>query len=256
MNVFEQISLDQCLSVLKAHDIYFVIPRKLEKSFQRKQEVLKSEVRYKTFDNHFFADIPGYNYLMKSDGFYKRFLEYDFMLIHQLDAFVFRDDLNYWCAQGYDFIGAPLFEGHDNAEMSSTLVGQGNGGFSLRNIRTCYKIVSQFKRLNFIRKFDYFAPNAMIRAFRYLKHQIIYNFSGYPLQPIINEDLFWAEVIPQNFPEFTVPDPLTAMKFSFEVNAGILYQMNNNELPFGCHAWWKYDLPFWKDHIQKLGYNI
>ncbi|RZJ60002.1 MAG: ABC transporter ATP-binding protein, partial [Flavobacterium sp.] len=36
-----------------------------------------------------------YNRLMKFTGFYGSFIQYDFMLIHQLDAFVFKDELLY-----------------------------------------------------------------------------------------------------------------------------------------------------------------
>jgi hypothetical protein len=47
---------------------------------------------------------------MLSIDFYKRFRDYKFILIYQLDAYVFRDELEYWCEQDYDFIGAPLIE--------------------------------------------------------------------------------------------------------------------------------------------------
>ena len=35
------------------------------------------------------------------------------MLIYQLDAFVFQDDLAYWCQQNYDYIGAPWLRDRD-----------------------------------------------------------------------------------------------------------------------------------------------
>ena len=95
-----------------------------------------------------------------------------------------------------------------------------------------------------------------INFYRYIKHQLVFTYSGYPYQPIINEDLFWAEVIPNNFPDFKVPRPTEALKFSFEVNPEILYQLNNEQLPFGCHAWWKYNLNFWLPHINNFGYDI
>lgn len=256
ISAYEQISMDQCFQVLQQHAIYFVVPQRLEAFAKNHPYVRQGKAKYKTFNDRFFADIPAYNRLMKFNGFYKSFLDYDYMLIHQLDAFVFRDEFSFWCAQDYDFIGAPLFEGHDQADQSAVLVGQGNGGFSLRNIKACYHIVSHFKKLNFKRSFDSPAHNLMIRAYRYVKHQLIYNFSGYPFQPIINEDLFWAEVIPENFSWFRVPSPQTSIKFSFEVHPEILYRLNHHELPFGCHAWWKYDLSFWKNHIRASGYNI
>ncbi len=43
---------------------------------------------------------------MMDNTFYKQFLNYEYILIYQLDAFVFKDELNY-CSQGIDYVGAP-----------------------------------------------------------------------------------------------------------------------------------------------------
>jgi hypothetical protein len=256
LSAYEQISLDQCLKVLHKHPIFLVIPEKLEESFLGNPDVLSGQVRLKTFDNQFFKDIPAYNRLMKSPMFYKAFLDYKFLLIHQLDAFVFSDALEHWCNAGYDNIGAPLFEGHDFATKDSRLVGQGNGGFCLRNVRKCFAIASSFKRLNYKRNFDGGQKPFYINLYRFLKHGLLFNYSGYPLQPIINEDLFWAGLIPRVFPDFIVPEPEQAIGFSFELNPDVLLALNNGQLPFGCHAWWKYDLAFWKPFIEAYGYEL
>ena len=256
LNAFERISLEQCFKILTAHDIFFAIPEHLQDTFDQFEYVADQRARCITFDSTFFENIDGYNRLLKYPDFYKSFFNYEFMLIYQLDAFVFKDELVKWCEKGYAHIGAPLFEGHDKAAGSAKLVGQGNGGFCLKDIKACYQIVSKFKKLRFKRSFNVGTANIVIKIFRYLKHQIIYIYSGYPFQPIINEDLFWAEVVPHNFPDFKVPSPQEAIKFSFEVNPGMLLAWNNNELPFGCHAWWKYDLMFWKTYINNFGYNI
>ena len=256
INDFEQISMDQCFRILSDHDIYFVIPKRLEASIQKNMYVKQGKASYKAFNDQFFADIMSYNRLLKFPGFYEAFLDYTFMLIYQLDAFVFKDDLLYWCDQGYGTIGAPLFEGLDLAKSNSPMVGQGNGGFCLRDIRECQKIVTHFKKLKFKRTFEDANRPFYINFYRYIKHQLVYIYSGYPFQPIINEDLFWASVIPANFPDFKIPNPIEASKFSFEVNPDVLYEMNHQELPFGCHAWWKYNLKFWVPHINKFGYNI
>jgi hypothetical protein len=41
---------------------------------------------------------------MKSKQFYERFVAYDYMLIYQLDAYVFKDELDDWSAKGYDLL--------------------------------------------------------------------------------------------------------------------------------------------------------
>ena len=47
-----------------------------------------------------------------------------------------------------------------------------------------------------------------------------------------------------------VPDELEAARFSFEVHPRYLYNRIGGQLPFGCHAFekWEYDT-FWKKHI-------
>ncbi len=68
---------------------------------------------------------------------------------------------------------------------------------------------------------------------------------------IWNEDFFWCLVVQKNFKWFKVPALVTASKFSMEANARMLYKSNNNQLPFGCHAWERYDVEFWKPFIMQ-----
>jgi hypothetical protein len=48
-----------------------------------------------------------------SEEFYQAFTDFEFMLIYQLDAFVFRDELADWCRSGYEYIGAPWLRDRD-----------------------------------------------------------------------------------------------------------------------------------------------
>jgi hypothetical protein len=256
LSAYERISLSQCIQVLGAYDIYLVGPERLSQKFKSSMYLGDARLSYKTFSDSFFSDIPAYNRLMKSPAFYKAFLDYEFLLIHQLDAFVFSDELERWCNFDFGTIGAPLFEGHDFAEKGSMIVGQGNGGFCLRKVRACYDVVSQYRWLNYKRSFEGPAAPFYVRWYRFVKHRLLFNFSGYPFQPIINEDLFWAEVVPKAFPNFKVPSPSEAIGFSFEVNPDVLFEKNGRKLPFGCHAWWKYDLEFWKKHIEAYGHDL
>jgi len=253
---YEQIALQQCFKVLGNYQIFFAVPQHLEKFFKENEYCASGQASYKVFKNEFFTDIPAYNRLLKSTVFYTAFLDFDYLLIYQLDAFVFKDELLQWCDQHYDSIGAPLFGGHDFANPDSPLVGQGNGGFCLRNIKACYQVVTTLRKLNYQKEYTDTNRSPLRNTYRYIKHHLVYNYSLYPFQPIINEDLFWAEVIPAKFPSFKVPSPLQAIGFSFEVNPAVLYEMNHRELPFGCHAWQRYDLEFWKPHFKALGYEL
>lgn len=256
LSPYEQIAVEQCFHVLGKYDIFFVIPRRLEAHTAALAEVRSGKAAYKTFPDPFFADIPGYNRLLKAPDFYAAFLAYEFMLLYQTDAFVFKDELMQWCARGYDHIGAPLFEGHDLAGPGSRLTGQGNGGFCLKQVQHCYNVVTTFRKLKFKKEYTDANAPGLRKVYRYLKHHHIYNYSCYPFQPIINEDLFWAREVPKVFAGFRVPTPEEATGFSFEVNPEVLYQLNHQQLPFGCHAWWRYDFGFWKKHIESYGYAL
>jgi hypothetical protein len=78
---------------------------------------------------------------MCSIGFYEVFRQYEYMLIYQLDCWVFRDELEMWCDKGYDYIGAPFFV----KWFVDRGIYVGNGGFSLRKISN---IIEYLKRNN------------------------------------------------------------------------------------------------------------
>lgn len=70
----------------------------------------------------------------------------------------------------------------------------------------------------------------------------------------INEDFFLS-----NFFKFTqkrcliptTPHPEEAARFSFEKSPEYLYTYCSNKLPFGCHAFEKYEFnTFWRQHIE------
>jgi hypothetical protein len=69
-----------------------------------------------------------------------------------------------------------------------------------------------------------------------------------------NEDAFWGRKT-ACFSWFTVPKWEEAVLFSVEVQPG-RFIGETSELPFGCHAWWSYDLDFWKPHIERFGYKL
>jgi hypothetical protein len=64
-----------------------------------------------------------------------------------------------------------------------------------------------------------------------------------------NEDLFWAKRAAHYYLEFTIADIDTALRFAFESEPARCFERNENTLPFGCHAWPKYDRAFWEQHL-------
>ena len=101
LNRLERMSLQQAYRVLQDYPLVAVKPRGLDLS-----PLLKEFPRLETedFDDGYFKGISGYNRLMMSAEFYSRFADVRYVLIYQLDAYVFRDELQLWCGKGYDYV--------------------------------------------------------------------------------------------------------------------------------------------------------
>ena len=67
---------------------------------------------------------------------------------------------------------------------------------------------------------------------------------------IYNEDHFWANRATHYFPKFRVAPLEIAIKFAFECVPRYCYQLNGKQLPFGCHAWNRYDREFWEPFLM------
>jgi hypothetical protein len=51
------------------------------------------------------------------------------------------------------------------------------------------------------------------------------------------------------YPEIRIAPIKVGLRFTFEANPIICNDLNNHEIPFGCHAWEKYDKEFWLPYI-------
>jgi hypothetical protein len=104
MDGLEALSLARCVAVLARHPLVFVGPRSLD--FEPFRAAAPA-ARITTFADRYFGSHGGYSELLLTPSFYEAFADFGFMLVYQLDAFVFEDQLLHWCGKGYDFIGAP-----------------------------------------------------------------------------------------------------------------------------------------------------
>ena len=127
-------------------------------------------MKVESFSDEYFASLRGYNKLVLDELFYMRFLKYQYMLIYQLDAFVFKDELLLWAEKGYDYIGAPWIPPkHSYLTLRGRLKIQlkyfiytllnddrrklkkycnyqvGNGGFSLRKINKMLEVTRFYR---------------------------------------------------------------------------------------------------------------
>jgi len=141
----ERMSLSQCLNLLYKYDISFVCSKSFDfELFCKSNEVNQEKINISriSFANEYFSSIEGYNRLLLSEFFYESFSDFEYILIYQLDAWVFNDELGFWVSQNYDYIGAPWI-GEEHGNIKNRV---GNGGFSLRRVNAFLKI---FKSLRF-----------------------------------------------------------------------------------------------------------
>jgi hypothetical protein len=266
---FETISLRQGFKVLNNYCFAFILPEK----FRDDQELRttlnslgadKLSACFIYFKDQSFSSLMSYNKLLLTREFYECFAEYDYMLIYQTDAFVFRDDLQRFMEKEIDYIGAPWFEGYNTAHENSKLLEYcGNGGFSLRKIRSFLDVLDNKNKkvesmADIYSRYENRFVLQKISRFPKICYQYLFNNTVRKAGKIKHflEDVFWAKYAPKINPSYKTAGIEDAIKFSFEVNPKVLYFMNSNQLPFGCHAWWRYDLSFWKPHIEAQGYKI
>jgi hypothetical protein len=250
LNLAERKSFSQCCRVLNSRCMFLVTFSELDCSeYNSIASSFGIILKRIDFEKHFFDGIAGYNQLMMSKNFYLQFSHYRYVLIYQLDAWVFRDELDSWCAKGFDYVGAPWFEGNRSHEEGASLWAVGNGGFSLRRVRTFIDLFSQDKRVYSIRhclkeavksnngkRFETFCKLFKIR------------FSDLVAEWDDAEDLFYCLRLKGTRLELRVPSVEEAMSFAFEQSPSYLFGLTKI-LPFGCHAWRKYEQGFWNRFI-------
>ncbi len=233
----ERKSLNQCVKLLSDFPIVFAQPKSLNSSIINFNGLIKTE----TFDDLYFKDVYGYNSLMLSTNFYERFTDYKYILIYQLDAYVFKNELKKWCLKGYDYIGAPwiasknsllksflkLFHSKQKKERNVIFFKVGNGGFSLRKVSSSLMVTKE------------------------LEDQISDNLKRQKDDFWIMEDVFWSLKVPTFFPDFKIPDYKEAIGFAIDRKPELAIKLNNDELPFGCHGFEKSKVKtFWESRIK------
>jgi len=212
------------------------------------------------FADDYFTGIPGYNRLMLSSAFYERFKEYEYILIYQLDCLVFSNDLRTWCAKGWDYVGAPWFK-DCKSDTSEGFWAVGNGGLSLRRVSSFLKVLRSkrwiMSPVKLGRMTSFFPNSPILRRLVSMPKTFIHalgyrNTMSYFAQQFQDyEDMFWAFHARRAMPDFKIPTPEEALRFSFEFAPRYCFEKNNERLPFGCHAWRKMDAGFWGAFIMQ-----
>lgn len=263
LNSFEIQSVEQCVKVLSDYTIHFVCPKELNIDFYKVN--FSGIVDFTYFDKYYFKDLAGYNRLMLSVGFYKAFDKYKYMLVHQTDSYVFRDELLDWASKGYDYIGGIWFEGFvGNPYLGSKLWKAGNGGLSLRKIESITRLLSSKKpiknrrQLLIDKKKLYkkekinFLKELFLLPLNILGYQNNYNYQA--KRNSLNEDFFLTEAY-SKYNSLKTPNVEEAIVFSWDRCPAFLYE-KTERFPFACHAWFREDFPyegnaaFWLKYIK------
>jgi len=251
----EEISYRQLVHFLGRYDRYFIAPKSLKLEFP--------ESCIRRFDDRYFGSIIAHTKLMLSSTFYDAFSDYEYILIHHLDALVFSDQLLEWCKEGFDYIGPPWIKCEATPWVDISRVG--NGGLSLRKIQSFLRVLDSNRY--WVDPHEYWKGFCQTHPLhvqllnlprKFLKRLVYFNnvtheLAQWPFRTDGkgNEDYFWSDEAIRYDPTFNVAPFKAGLRFAFEVDPRLCYQMNNHQLPFGCHAWPRYDRAFWEPHLLK-----
>lgn len=226
LSELEQISFEQLLRVLGRYPIIFVGPQGLSVDYGEGTE----NIPFVGFQKAYFTSEASYSRLLLNPDFYRVFEEYEYILIYQLDAFVFHDRLSEFCSLGYDYWGAPVYRAHYNFFWQALGLRVGNGGLSLRKVSSAIRALEETK--------DWLRNN--------------------PFWDVLEgwEDLFWSCLGGREDYDFICPPVNLAIQFSIQDDVCHGFKNFKKNNTFGCHGWNKpVNLGKWQKLIAEAGYE-
>ena len=216
----------------------------------------------KRFSTKFFGTAANHGKLLSRPMFYKEFLDYEYIFFYHLDSLVFSDRLHEWCGAGVDYIGSPWIRCDESIWVDKDRVG--NGGFCLLRVESAIKVLTN-RYLDrpstfWFDLFTAYTPCWFISLMNTIEAHIPQSWlltrmlqewreTENPSKYNRNNDVFWSDMASHYLPEFTVASLEQGLRFAFEVSPKTCFKMNGGRMPFGCHAWTKYDRSLWEKFI-------
>lgn len=208
----------------------------------------------------YFGSPAAVNRMGTDSDFYRMYLEFEYILICHLDAWVFRDRLAYWMDLGYDFIGAPLFlpqNGHASFMRRMAPFGC-NGGLSLRRVARCIHVLDTFQPgigpWRFTQALLFLARNrqwGFIFILYRLMRLLLQDWRGTREKYNIYEDVFFTVIAPLCGNSISLPPASTALRFACEVNYPLIQkEVLGLEPPLGIHGYDKYVEADYLDYVR------
>jgi uncharacterized protein DUF5672 len=252
----EELSLRHLCHYLGGYEKYLIAPAG--------SQVHRAGFRTVPFPRKFFGSVAAHNHLLMWPGFYRTFQNYEYILIYHLDSLVFSDALGTWCNAGWDYIGAPWLPCDDTPWVKEPRVG--NGGFTLMKVRSVLRVLRNRYRQepvryladlltrNRARTWPLFAllerVHLMFPKWRTVSRAV--NYWQMIQNPSVhgrNNDFFWSYDAERYWPQFRIAPVDVALQFAFEAAPKVCFELNGRRLPFGCHAWMKFDPEFWQPFL-------
>lgn len=250
----EELAFRHVRHYLGRYDKYVLIPES--------HQALYPGFLPRRFPDRFFGSARAHGALLLSEDFYQAFRDYEFVLIHHLDALVFNDRLAEWCAAGYDYIGAPWLISPDTPHITESKVG--NGGLSLRRVDSFLRVLRS--QQYFVDPDEYWRKyaartTALERLVNWprklLKRLLAFNdvrwHVRWALRDDVHEDRFWAEFATHYDPAFRIAPVAVAMRFAFEAEPRRCFERIGQQMPFGAHRWQNFDRSFFEPHLLRHG---
>lgn len=246
----ERISMRQLLHHLGGYDKFLLVPEGVEFGL--------AGFRDMSFPKRFFGSAANHGKLLGTRAFYNRFLDYEFVFFYHFDSLVFSDQLAEWCARDIDYIGPPWICCEDSPWVDRPRVG--NGGFTLLRVEAALKaLTARYHHTPSAFWFDLFTAYSPAWFVRLLEAMPWF----WPARRLMqewrevhdpsahnrNNDIFWSDLAAYYDPSFRVASLEDGLRFAFEVSPRTCYEMNGRRMPFGCHAWGRYDKAFWEPHL-------
>jgi hypothetical protein len=213
--------------------------------------------------NHFGSSIR-HNRMLYLPSFWRNFTDYEYVLMYHLDSLVFSDQLIEWCEKGYDFIGAPFIRCSDSPWVVNERVG--NGGFALYRVAAILRVLwNRYHQQphKFFEDHLWKLIGLQSKALRPFRATVPRWLRGSLTDPLrmklkrldrvestdLGNDGFWADEASQYLPQFNIAPVDEGLRFAFEVAPRLCFERNGCRMPFGCHAWTRYDRSFWEEHL-------
>jgi hypothetical protein len=250
----ERISMRHLLRYLGNYDKFLLMPEGVDWHYEG--------FRAMKYPAKYFGSAAAHGKLLWSRSLYRDFLDYEYIFFYHLDALVFSDQLGDWCSKGLDYIGPPWIQCEDSPWVDRPRVG--NGGFTLLRVESALKALTNRYLAEptafWLDLFSSHAPPWSIRLLEKLEAtfpnsktvrslMLEWRQMEDPAPHCRNNDIFWSDTAVTYLPEFKVASLEEGLSFAFEVSPRTCLEMNGGRMPFGCHAWARYDRAFWEPHL-------